>query len=626
MANDKNNNAPKKALKSFGQTIASLFRFGGRKQQLSVLEEEAVMSPAKLIFRNFFRSKLSIIGLTGFVFMMLFVFVGSSLNPLDVYAGESVLSNLPPSTDYLQFPKELQEKGVRSIGVGRSFAVGVDDEGKVYVWGTDQYNLKKIPVDILGIDIVKVAAGDRHVIAMSSSGKVYAWGYNNHGQGSIPAEIAPLLMLSPAVDIAAGDLYSSVLTKDGKLYSWGATLSSKVDIVPTRYQGRIKEIEATSSNLIILLDDGTIGYVGMSNTQLSEIPAELQDGTVKVTQLAAADRSGLALDDQGKLYAWGDSAANMLSIPEAINPTDPNAMKVKIIQGGRRHFLAIAEDGSTYSWGANIHGEAKTPKSLESKVAVAGFADYYANYVVTEDGKIHTWGLKGFLLGSDQNGRDMFIRLMHGGRITMTVGFVAVIISTFLGVAVGLISGFYGKWLDNLLMRFAEIVASFPFLPLVITLSSFLGANLSQNQRLLMIMVILGVLDWPGLSRLVRGQILAEREKDFVLAARALGIRSRIIILRHILPNVINVALVSMTLSYAGTLLTEAGLSFLGFGVLPPSPSWGNMLTGAQASEVIELYWWRWILPALAVLLAALSVNLVGDGLREAMDPKSLEK
>src|SRR5690554_2935989 len=316
----------------------------------------------------------------------------------------------------------------------------------------------------------------------------------------------------------------------------------------------------------------------------------------------------------------------MLAIPESIDPTNNNRLSVIDVEGGRRHFNAVDEDGNVYAWGANIFGEAEIPSSLDGEKIVASFADFYANYAVDENGDIHAWGLKGFLLGSDQSGRDMLTRLMHGGRITMTVGFVAVIISTFIGVTIGLIAGFYGKWLDNLLMRFAEIVASFPFLPLVITLSTFLGDQLSQNERISMVMVILGVLTWPGLSRLVRGQILAEREKDFVMAARALGIRSRVIILRHILPNVINVVLVSMTLSYAGTLLTEAGLSFLGFGVLPPSPSWGNMLTGAQASEVIEQYWWRWILPALAVLLAALSVNLVGDGLREAMDPKSAEK
>jgi len=263
---------------------------------------------------------------------------------------------------------------------------------------------------------------------------------------------------------------------------------------------------------------------------------------------------------------------------------------------------------------------------LADKKVTSIAANYYQTYAIAEDGTSYGWGQNGYYLGTDDLGRDMLMRLIHGGRVTMTVGAVAVLISTFIGLLVGLVSGFYGGWIDNILMRFTEVINSFPFLPMAITLSSFVGGILSQTERLLLIMVILGVISWTGLARLVRGQILAEREKDFVLAARALGIRSNVIILRHILPNVINVVIVSMTLGYAGSLLTEAGLSFLGFGVIPPSPSWGNMLTGAQDSTVITFYWWRWILPAVAVLIAALTVNIIGDGLRDAMDPKNNEK
>jgi peptide/nickel transport system permease protein len=141
-----------------------------------------------------------------------------------------------------------------------------------------------------------------------------------------------------------------------------------------------------------------------------------------------------------------------------------------------------------------------------------------------------------------------------------------------------------------------------------------------------MIMVILGVLSWTGLARLIRGQVLSERERDYVLAARALGIRNNNIMKRHILPSVFNIILVSASLGYAGSLLTEAGLSFLGFGVSPPSPSWGNILTAAQQTVVIETYWWRWVLPGVAIIVTALSVNLIGDALRDAMDPKSNER
>jgi peptide/nickel transport system permease protein len=142
-----------------------------------------------------------------------------------------------------------------------------------------------------------------------------------------------------------------------------------------------------------------------------------------------------------------------------------------------------------------------------------------------------------------------------------------------------------------------------------------------------MIMVILGVLSWTGLARLIRGQVLSERERDYVLAARALGIKYHNIIIRHILPAVVNIVIVNFTLGYAGSLLTEAGLSFLGFGVQKPNPSWGNILTAAQSeTAVLEFYWWRWIIPGLCLLLAALSINLIGDALRDAMDPRANER
>lgn len=208
----------------------------------------------------------------------------------------------------------------------------------------------------------------------------------------------------------------------------------------------------------------------------------------------------------------------------------------------------------------------------------------------------------------------------------MTIGAIAVIISTLIGVLIGGFSGYYGGKIDNILMRFAEIVGAIPFLPLAMILSSIVGNNVSELRRISLIMVILGVLSWPGLARLVRAQILAEREKEFVTAAKAMGIRELSIIFRHILPNVVTVIIVNTTLNFASCLLTESSLSFLGFGVVEPNPTWGNMLTGSQASTVIVNFWWRWVFPALALSLATISINLIGDGLRDAIDPKSNER
>jgi peptide/nickel transport system permease protein len=354
---------------------------------------------------------------------------------------------------------------------------------------------------------------------------------------------------------------------------------------------------------------------------LDRIPAPIANKDVRIVDAAVTVRTAVAVDSVGQVYVWGENENGLLTLPEGIENE-----KIISVEAGRAHFIALSASGKIFTWGSNSFNQLTIPKGLEGKKVSTIAANYYQTYAIAEDGTSYGWGQEGYYLGTDDLGRDMMMRLIHGGRVTMTVGAVAVLISTTIGLLVGLISGFYGGWIDNILMRFTEVINSFPFLPMAITLSSFVGGILSQTERLLLIMVILGVISWTGLARLVRGQILAEREKDFVLAARALGIRSNVIIMRHILPNVINVVIVSMTLGYAGSLLTEAGLSFLGFGVIPPSPSWGNMLTGAQDSTVITFYWWRWILPAVAVLIAALTVNIVGDGLRDAMDPKNNEK
>jgi len=200
------------------------------------------------------------------------------------------------------------------------------------------------------------------------------------------------------------------------------------------------------------------------------------------------------------------------------------------------------------------------------------------------------------------------------------------VIATTLAVLVGLTSGYFGGWVDHTLMRVADVFDSLPFLPIVIILNYVIGFDMPAENRVYLLMCLLGIFGWTGLARLIRAQLLLEREKDFVLAARSLGIKQSGIMVRHILPNVINMVIVSVTLDYATFILQEAVFSFLGFGVPEPTPSWGNMLNTAMESVVIQHYWWRWVIPALFVVAAAFSINLVGDGLREAMDPRANER
>src|SRR5918997_228089 len=221
----------------------------------------------------------------------------------------------------------------------------------------------------------------------------------------------------------------------------------------------------------------------------------------------------------------------------------------------------------------------------------------------------------GHLLGTDSSGRDVLSRLLYAGRVSLSVGLVAVTIYTVIGVILGSISGFYGGQVDSVIMRLADVVLSFPSLILIITVVSLLGPGIYN------IMLVIGLLGWPPIARIVRALFLSLREREFVLASRTVGVPNSRIIVRHILPNAIAPVIVASTFGIANAILLEAGLSFLGLGVQPPTPSWGNMLTDAQSLTVLESMPWLWIPPGTMIALAVLSINFIGDGLRDALDP-----
>ncbi|MCL5966024.1 MAG: ABC transporter permease [Deltaproteobacteria bacterium] len=221
---------------------------------------------------------------------------------------------------------------------------------------------------------------------------------------------------------------------------------------------------------------------------------------------------------------------------------------------------------------------------------------------------------RGHLLGTDELGRDVLSRMVHGARISLKVGFVAVGIATAIGLVVGLLSGFYGGRVDAVLMRFVDLMLCFPTFFLILSVIAFLEPSITN------IMVVIGLTGWMGVARLVRAETLTLRERDFVAAARAQGAGDLRIIFRHILPNALAPVLVAATLGVAGAILTESALSFLGIGVQPPTPSWGNILTAGK--DNIEFAWWLSLYPGLAILLTVLGYNLLGEGIRDAVDPR----
>ncbi len=251
-----------------------------------------------------------------------------------------------------------------------------------------------------------------------------------------------------------------------------------------------------------------------------------------------------------------------------------------------------------------------------SLVITAVLAPFIAPYEPTEIDVYNVLSppTRDHLMGTDELGRDLLSRIIWGSRVSLKVGFVAVGIALLIGIAVGAAAGFYGGNVDAVLMRFVDIMLAFPTFFLILAVIAILEPSIFT------IMAVIGVTSWMDVARLVRAEFLTLKERDFVDAARAMGVRNRRLIFRHILPNALSPVFVAATFGIAGAILIESGLSFLGLGVQPPDPSWGNILTSGK--DNIEVAWWLSLYPGLAILITVLSYNLVGEGLRDALDPR----
>lgn len=255
------------------------------------------------------------------------------------------------------------------------------------------------------------------------------------------------------------------------------------------------------------------------------------------------------------------------------------------------------------------------------------YSEAYANYNdTTKRLQAPSWEHP---FGTDTIGRDILARTIYGGQISLLIGLTAVIVQLLIGVIIGAVAGYYGGWLDSLLMRFTEAVMTIPSLFLLLVMAKFFSGRVPDmtvfgrtfSGSVIVIILIIGLTSWPRLTRIVRAEFLSLKENDFVLAARAIGTSNSQIILRHILPNTIAPIVVTATLAVAAAIISEAYISFLGLGVQPPTATWGNMITGA--TTYIETAPWLWFFPGMLILLTVLSINFVGDGLRDALDPRS---
>jgi len=607
-------------------------------------DSELIVSPGRQVFNRFMERKFAVFSVFVVLVMFCVVFIAPHFMTkyYDAFT-ETTQKDLPPTMDFMNVPGELAGN-IKMIDSYSSFSVGLSNDGKVYVWGIGSIgatgvNVKQIPEEVKNAKIAFVAAGQDHIIAIGEDGKFYGWGSNRFGQyeateavlNNPNLEPVPEIVRNGELDIAhikrvtCGYQASAILMDDGTLYIWG---NKQAYANMDKFIGRtnIVDVDFTLSYVVGLdakqssVYTGTKGLFSKARTSIAttqtESMSKFLDGR-KINELRATTSSICLLLDDGTIALTGDFQSDVVDVP-----TLQDGEYFIDIEAGTYHYTGLTNQGHVYSFGGDHYRQAENP-------TVNGAAKIYAgsfqSYAVDAKGKLlNKWGLKGYLFGTDDRGANIAERVVAGGRITMTVGAIAVIIEILIGVSIGLLAGFLGGWVDIFLMRVAEVFSSIPLYPFMLILSSLLAqVSLTTDQRLYMIMVILGVLGWPGFAYITRAQVLVARESEYVTAAQAMGVKTGRIAFKHILPNIVSVILVNMTLSFAASMQTETSLSFLGFGVNYPQPSWGNMLSRASNAVAAKNFWWQWVFTSAILITTTVCINTIGDTLRDVMDPKS---
>ena len=635
--------------------VATLWRwvkraFWGAGKEISEDDKfvvEKIESPSTMAVKAFFRRKLAVGALVVLISMFLFVFIGPYFFPMNLNYTDALQANMAPNNTLMKVPNEL-ENNIKNINGFADFTVGVSKDDTLYLWGNTKNNLTNVdyaafPEEVQPGNVAHAAAGSDHIIAITTDGKVVGWGNSSTGQFGVkkqesdPYTQMPDVLLNGTIDaskvkqLIAGYQATALVMEDGTMYMWGnnnAMLSLPEFTKGDKYNTDVEKVAFSNYYAIIMRKDGTVTG-GQTLTFNMQKAYSNKDGEIKnlrtymtdrtVLDIAATNNCYAFIMDDGSIVVFGAAEYGEKDIP-AITAEE----KMVSINAGTRHFVAVGESGKVYTWGHNDGGQC----DVAGETAAEVFTGAKQTYLVNEDGELtDKAGFSGYVMGTDNRGRDILTRIVHGGKMTMTIGAVAVIVSTIIAIIIGCLSGYFGGWVDMLLMRITEIFSSLPFLPFAMMLSYVIRTMpIGETTRIFIIMVMLGLLSWTGLARMIRAQVLAEREKEFVLAAQSMGVKEKRIAFLHILPNVISVILVNVTLNFASCMLTESSLSYLGFGVQQPQPTCGNMLYGANHSIVIQNYGWQWVFPAIFLSIATISINIIGDTLRDVLDPKSSQE
>jgi len=572
-----------------------------KKQNLSLDDGRRVkvLSPGMMVFKRFIRNRLAIAGICILVFMFAFSFLGGLISPYrqdevfykydyanKEYAGAVV------NTEYRYVAREGVEL---PAAVRANFNLAAKNGDASFSAGGKTYTVVKVDDGFYRIGTAKELA---NIMAL---GKI------------MDVKPAAGVELSDAVKngaIAAIQGGKSSFEVDGANYTLAAgkaksyTLSGSEDIA----LASLLSYDAYSTDYSALIADFDFRLLSETAMHKGESSFELDGVTYNLdieSETAATVYTG---EGDSKVMVANVSNVIVNSVNSSVFlPMDYKAAVADAIANHQSSFEYVTADGETQKHTIQISVN---------------------NYVIYTDQKtmlidMYSAPSKNHLLGTDDHGMDVLTRLMYGGRISLMVGFVVVLLEMMIGICVGGVSGYFGGWVDTLLMRFVDLFNSIPYYPMMIIAGALMDAfEVNPYSRIFMLMAIMGIMGWTGIARTVRGQILSLREQDFMVATEATGIRVSRRIFRHLVPNVMPLLIVQATMSLGSIILTEATLSFLGLGIKYPLASWGTIINSASNIYVMSNFWFIWIPAGVLIVLTVLGFNFVGDGLRDAFDPK----
>lgn len=551
-----------------------------------------VLSPGMLVAKRFFRNKLAVAGLVILVAMFLFSFIGGMVSPYNEsqvfrktdhvwkdYAGATYnKSYIFTTANGAEFPAQGQQKFILATNKGNdSF------EANDVTYGLEQK----------GEDYWAIYSSESVATVLTLKGKST---FKQSGNTEITDEIKEGYEEAVANDANTFEVDGTTYTIEKAGRENQITISGEVAFAT-------KKVFSAATN------DAEMGF-DFQQAALDAIEAgdaffEYDGATYELTTTEKETSTEVVKD--GEVYA---TVSNLLVSPQAKGVFLSLSFKEAVEQ-------AIADKASTFT-AVNEAGEEETYQlqTKNTQYVVRSQKATTVNDTYSGPSKKH-W------LGTDGNGMDMLTRLMYGGRISLMIGFVVIIIEGIIGILIGGVSGYFGGWVDTILMRVVDVVICIPAMPLYIIIGSVMDYyKIDPRIRIYALCAILGIVGWPGIARMVRGQILSLREQEFMVATEATGVRISRRIFRHLIPNVIPQLIVIATMGLGDVILMEATLSFLGIGVKFPYASWGNIVNAVNDVYVLTNFWFVWIPAGFLILLTVLGFNFVGDGLRDAFDPK----